>query len=205
MITNDERRQKHLEDVDRVLADVREHLRAGNAVDEVDELRALELLLEVTKAFQRERDTTKLITLVLDSALSFPGADRAFLMLLDAQGQPRFKMGRSYDGDYLTPDDFQISTGVVEETLAACKPLILLDAQNDARFKSRDSIVKLALRMVMSAPLRCDDGSTLGLIYIDARRPLVQYNKHHLNVLTTLADQAALALRKQRKFDTYTG
>ncbi len=121
---DDKRKQEHLEDVERVLHDVRDHL--DHKQGETYELRALQLLLEVTKALHSQRDVTALITLVLDSAVSFTEADRAFLMMMDQNNEPRFKMGRSYDGVYLTQDDFLISRSVVEETLEGMQPVILL-------------------------------------------------------------------------------
>lgn len=199
---DDKRKQEHLEDVERVLHDVRDHL--DQKIGEQYELRALQLLLEVTKALHSQKDVTSLITLVLDSAVSFAEAERAFLMMPGQDGELRFKMGRSYGGEYLTQDDFLISRSVVDETLEGMKPIILLDAQNDAEFSGRKSIVDLNLRTVMAAPLRYQD-RVLGLIYVDSRRPMARYSRHHLNVITSLAEQAAVALHNVRKFDTHTG
>lgn len=199
----DRRKREHLEDVDRVLLDVREHLDRVQEQGELYELRALQLLLEVTKALHSQRDTRQLITLILDSALSFAEAERAFLMLFDNGGELRFKMGRTYAGHFLTAEQFSISRTIVNETLQELKPVILLDAQNDARYSARQSIADLELRTVMAAPLRAGE-RVLGLIYLDSQRPLVRYTRHHLNVLISLAEQAAVALANVQKFETQT-
>lgn len=201
---DDKRKEAHLSDVDRVLDDVREHLTKTRETDEVFELRALQLLLEVTKSLHSQHDIRQLITLILDSALSFAEADRAFLMMLEDDETLRFKMGRSYEGAYLTEDDFMISSSVVHETLSGLKPVIVIDAKDDPHYKDRQSIVNLALRTVMAAPLNYQD-QVLGLIYVDSKRPLSRYSRHHLNVLSSLAEQAAIAIFNARKFETHTG
>jgi GAF domain-containing protein len=201
---DDQRKQKHLEDVDRVLGDVREHLDWSLETGEVYELKALQLLLEVTKSLHSLQDIHKVMTVILDSALSFAEADRAFLMMWNGDNTPRFKMGRSYSGEYLSEADFVISTSVIQEALTGQKPIILVDAQADEYFGKRRSIMDLDLRTVMAAPLRYQ-GQVLGILYVDSPRPLTRYSKHHLNVLTSLADQAAVAVFNAKKFETHDG
>lgn len=201
---DDQRKQKHLEDVDRVLDNVREHLDWTLEPGEIYELKALQLLLEVTKSLHSLQDIHKLITVILDSALSFAEADRAFLMMWNGDSTPRFKMGRSYDGEYLSEADFVISTSVIDEAMKGQEPIILADAQADEHFGKRQSVQDLELRTIMAAPLRYD-GRVLGILYVDSKRPLTRYTKHHLNVLTSLADQAAVAVNNAQKFETHEG
>ena len=201
---DDQRKRKHLEDVDRVLGDVREHLDWTVEPGEVYELKALQLLLEVTKSLHSLRDIHRIMTVILDSALSFAEADRAFLMMWNGDNTPRFKMGRSYNGEYLTEAEFVISTSIIEAAMTGQRPIILSDAQADAYFSKRQSIMDLDLRTIMAAPLR-HQGQVLGILYVDSQRPLTRYTKHHLNVLTSLADQAAVAVYNAKKFETHDG
>jgi GAF domain-containing protein len=201
---DDQRKQKHLEDVDRVLGDVREHLDWTVEPGEIYELKALQLLLQVTKSLHSQQDIHKLMTVILDSALSFAEADRAFLMMWNGDDTPRFKMGRSYSGEYLTEADFVISTSIVDEAMSGQRPIILSDAQADEYFSKRQSIMDLDLRTIMAAPLRYQ-GQVLGILYVDSKRPLTRYTRHHLNVLTSLADQAAVAVHNAKKFETHDG
>ncbi len=201
---DDKRRQTYLEHAEQTLSEIRRDLELTQSSWDQYELRALQLLLEVTKALHSQRDTRVLITLILDSALSFAGAERAFLMLMDADGVPQFKAGRTYDGTYIDRAQFVISMSVVEETLRGLRPIILADALNDRYFGKRESVVTLALRTVMAAPLHYGD-RVLGLIYVDSRRPMAHYSPHHLNVLASLAEQASIAIVNAQKFETLTG
>ncbi|GEM_PF-1989213 len=196
--------EEHLQDVDRVLEDVREHLERTDELSEVYELRALQLLLEVTKALHSQRDPHKLFTLILESLLSFAEAERAFLLLTDGGETPRFKMGRTSQGHYLTPQDCVISHSAVEEALRKQQPFVLVDAQTDAKFSTRASIMDLELRTVIVVPLRYEE-HVLGLLYADSTRPLTRYGQRYLNVLHALGEQVAVALHNLGKFDTHPG
>lgn len=202
-MTNNQNQQR-LSDVEDILAEIREQLEYTQETGDVYELRALQLLLQIVRLMHSQPDVYTLMTLILDSALSFIEADRAFLLLLNDNNELRFKMGRTYSGSYLNPEDFVVSTGVIQEALDGLKPVILVDAQTDSDFNKRQSIQDLKLRTVMAAPLQYHN-STLGLIYVDSKRPLVRFSKHHLNVLTSLADQAAVAITNAQKFETHTG
>lgn len=200
----DDKRRKQLESVDDVLSEVREQLQYSHEQGDVYELRALQLLLQVTKAMHSRRDIYDLITLVLDSALSFAEADRAFLFLYNDDDELRFKMGRTYEGEYLAEAGTVVSTGIIQEVLEGQKTIILSDAQTDELYNKRQSVQDLELRTIMAAPLSAS-GSVIGLIYVDSKRPLTRYSKHHLNVLTSLADQAAVAITNAQKFETFHG
>ena len=204
MAKNKNTKEEHLQDVDRVLEDVREHLERTEEISEIYELRALQLLLEVTKALHSKRDPHALFTLVLESLLSFAEAERAFLLLTDGNNGPRFKMGRSSQGRYLAPEECVISRGAVEEALRRQQPFVLVDAQNDAEFSSRQSVMDLELRTVIVVPLRYK-GHMLGLLYADSKQPLTRYGQRYLNVLHALGDQIAVALHNLGKFETHTG
>lgn len=195
---------RNLEHIDRVLAEIREGLPLLKEEGDIYELKALQLLLQVTKAMHSEHNTRKLITLILDSAVSFAEADRAFLMMMGEDQQPRFKMGRSYQGEYLSPENFTISMSVVQDVLGTLRPVIVADAQTNQAYNERESVVDLKLRTIMATPLVHGE-QTLGLIYVDSQRRLAGYNKHHLVVLDALAVQAAVALVNARKFETFTG
>ncbi len=199
---NPDDRQRRLDDVDRLLREVREELALVR--DDNDELRALHALLQVTRAIHSETDIYSLMTLILDSALAFTGAERAFLLLLSPRGEPRLKMGRTGAGQYLNARECSVSSRVVQTALLRHRPIILPDAQGDVPYNKWDSIVKLKLRTIIAAPLRVGE-HPIGLLYVDGRRALARYGRHHLSVMTTLAEQAAAALSRAQKFDTYGG
>jgi len=195
--------QEHLRDAERVLAEVREMIAISDDGGDINELNALQMLLEVTKALHSAQNITELITLVLDSTIAFAKGSRAFLMLIDEEGQPRFKMGRDRHGNYLSREDFSPSSTVINEVLDVRRTLVVPDAQADEYLNKRESIQNFSLRTIMCSPMILK-GEIMGLLYVDSHdTPLPYYSKTQINVLASLSDQAAVAIRNAQKFETH--
>ncbi len=183
--------------------EIRDALSWTNERREVNELRALQLLLDLTRELHERRDIHERITLILDSVIAFADADRAFLILLDDKGNQRFKMGRDRTRDYIGHEQFTPSKGVIERTLERGRTLLVPDAQVDDELSKRQSVQELHLRTVMCSPLITKD-NIIGLLYVDSQHSLGQYSSAHVNVIASLADQAAVAIRNAEKFDTHS-
>src|SRR5512147_616752 len=112
-MSNDDR----LKDVDRILEEVHQAMTWTEERRDINELKALQMLLEVTKTIHSIRDTRELITFVLDSVVAFADGDRAFLMMIDDDGSMHFKMGRDAAHRYIPAELFTPSSGVIEKTL----------------------------------------------------------------------------------------
>ncbi len=198
-MSNDDR----LKDVDRILEEVRQAMTWTEERRDINELRALQMLLEVTKTIHNIRDTRELITFVLDSMVAFADGDRAFLMMADDDGTMRYKMGRDANHAYIPVELFTPSSGVIEKTLEKGGAVVVPDAQSDESLKNNISIQQLQLRTVMCSPLLIK-GEPIGLLYVDGKRTIGRYSRAHLNVVASLADQAALAIHNAKKFETHT-
>jgi GAF domain-containing protein len=190
-------------DVEKILSEVRDALSVTEESQRINELEALQLLLEVTRAIHSLHDIQQLITLALDSVLAFSDGDRAFLMMVDENGQLRFKMGRTADGNYIDQSEFTPSKGAIARTLENKRALIVPDAQTDGELSKRMSILDLQLRTIMCSPLMIK-GEAIGVLYVDSTRTVGRYSQAHLNVITSLSDQAAIAIKNAQKFDTQT-
>ncbi len=200
-----QRKVDAIEEIDTILSEVREMITLTEDASDVNELVVLQMLLSVTKELHGLYDVRDVITKVLDSAIAFVNGERAFMMLLDDDDEPRFKMGRHRDGHYLVLEDFSPSYSIINQVIETRRSLIIPDAQSDSVFSKRDSVQTLALRAVNCAPLMMKQ-QIIGLLYVDSRdEPLMTFNtKASLNFLASLADQAAIAIRNAQKFETYT-
>ncbi|NDJ84307.1 MAG: GAF domain-containing protein [Chloroflexi bacterium] len=190
-------------DVDYLMDEIRQALSWTAEAREVNELQALQLLLDLTRKIHSIQDIQELITLILDSAITFVDADRAFLVMLEGDGALRFKMGRSRHKEYLSAEMFTPSTGVIERTLEKGRTLLVPDAQADSVLSKRRSVQDLNLRTVVCTPLMVKK-NPIGLLYVDCQHSLGSYSAAHLNVFASLADQAAVAIKNAQKFETRT-
>ena len=71
------------------------------------------------------------------------------------------------------------------------------DAANDPRFMQQHSIIAQAIHSAMAVPL-FDNERVLGMLYADTTSPAVQYGKDDLELLTLLANMAAVKITNAR-------
>ena len=194
-------RDELYQDVDQIMEEIRQALSWTSETREVNELTALQLLLDLTRRIHSMHDIHELITLILDAAIAFVDANRAFLMLLEEDGTLHFKMGRDREHQYISQDEFTPSTGVIERTLERGRTLLVPDAQADDELRKRRSVQELQLRTVLCAPL-ITKKIAVGLLYVDSQHSMGRYSAAHINVVASLADQAAVAIKNSQKFET---
>lgn len=193
--------EQRFQDVERIMSEIRDALSWTDERREVNELKALQLLLDLTRKIHNTHDLQQLIALILDSAIASADADRAFLMMLEKDGTMRFKMGRNRESAYLSQEDFTPSQGVIDRTLERGRTLLVPDALADDELSKRQSVQNLNLRTVMCSPLMIKR-ETIGLLYVDSQHSMGRYSSSHVNVIASLADQAAVAIKNAQKFET---
>ncbi len=198
MSSQDER----FNDAETIMDEIRQALSWTEEKREVNELLALQLLLDLTRRIHSLYGVHEQVSLILDSAIAFADADRAFLMLMEDDGSLRFKMGRSRQGTFISQESFTPSQGVIERTLDKGRTLLVPDAMADTELSKRRSVQNLNLRTVMCAPLMIEK-DPIGLLYVDCQHELGSYSAAHINVLASLADQAAVAIHNSKKFETH--
>ena len=78
--------------------------------------------------------------------------------------------------------------------MASKEAILSADAATDARFDMAESIVDFHIRSMMCAPLVDRDGQSLGVIQIDTLDPRNRFQQDDLDVLVSVACQAAFAV-----------
>ncbi|MBE0410760.1 MAG: GAF domain-containing protein [Anaerolineales bacterium] len=97
--------------------------------------------------------------------------------------------------------ELAISQTVVDQVISENQPILTTDAQLDPRFERQESIIAHNLRSILCAPLNLK-GELIGVIYIDNRIRSGIFRITHLNLLLTVADQAAVAIENARLFES---
>ena len=193
--------ENRFQDFERINVEIRDALSWTDERREVNELKALQLLLDLTRKIHNIHELNTLIMVILDSAIGFADADRAFLMMVQENQSLRFKMGRTSAKEFLSHDDFTPSQGVIDRTLERGRTLLVPDAMADSELSKRQSVQNLSLRTVMCSPLMIKR-ETIGLLYVDSQHAMGRYSSPHVNVIASLADQAAVAINNAQKFET---
>lgn len=156
----------------------------------------LTVLQDVSVALHRAKDEETLCGLILDRLLElFPGADRGFVLLHDAErDQLRPAAVRVRPG---LPGAIAISRTLVWDVLKTQRGVLSGDALEDRRFRRVDTVLSIGIRSVVCVPL-VTDGQALGVIALDSLRASGRFVTDDMALLGAIAAQAALALSVKR-------
>jgi serine phosphatase RsbU (regulator of sigma subunit) len=88
----------------------------------------------------------------------------------------------------------RISRTIVEEAMNSRKAILSADAASDERFGMAQSIADFSIRSMICAPMMGMDGQPIGVIQIDTLNQRSRFTDSDLEVLASVASQAAVAI-----------
>ena len=168
----------------RVLANPKELLKAHTR---------LKTVLAISNTVLGELDVNKVLEEIMNGLFRiFPQADRGFVLLLDPSGRTLVpRVARTRSGK--PPAQITISRHIRDEVIQKRVGVLVADAMSDQRFSQAQSVVNFRIRSVMCVPLVARN-SLIGLLHIDTLDPTAAFQREDLELLTGIANQAALAL-----------
>jgi len=159
----------------------------------------LALLYRLSHTFNASLDLDEVLNRVMDEVIAAMRAERGFVMLRQAEGRLNFRVARGMDQETIDDPQFQISRSVVERVAREGQPILTSDAQADARFSMRESVMALGLRSILCVPLRIKD-QVSGVVYVDNRLKAGIFTQDDLELLTAIASSAAIAIENARLY-----
>lgn len=174
------------------------------------DLRNVSRLLETARAFSSgSLELGEVLDLVLDTAIEVTSAERAFVVLKDADGQPRFQRARGKDKQPLPEEAFQISRTVLKQVMDSGERVLLSDVQGPKNFAASESILNLELRTIFCLPLRrfeiLDSSMAgdktqeiIGALYLDSKKATEIFSKISQGILDSLAADATQVIENAR-------
>jgi adenylate cyclase len=161
--------------------------------------RILKVLTKVAETLIAVRPVEEVLQQVMDIVFDHIPADRGFLML---QEEPENKLvpmvikhrtpGAGSDTGKIT-----ISKTIAERVLKDRVSILTSDAMVDPRFGAGDSIRFHGIRSAMCAPLWNKD-QVIGIIHVDSPMLTNCFTLNDLDLLTALANYAAVAVERAR-------
>lgn len=159
----------------------------------------LALLYRLSQAFNSTLDLDEVLNRVMDEVIAATQAERGFVMLAEPDGRLTFRAARGMDQRTLEAPQFQISRSLVERVAYEGQPVLTSDAQHDARFSMRQSVISMGLRSILCVPLTIKD-QVKGVIYVDNRRLTGIFTPADLELLVAIAANAAMAIENARLY-----
>ncbi len=145
-------------------------------------------LIRAGQELAGHRPLEELFEMILDLSIQAVGAERGVLMTLEGDDL----VVRAVRGE-----GFRISSAVRDRVIKERASLLVRDTALDEAFKSRDSIVGQQVQSVMAVPLQTAD-RVIGLVNVDSRSFARPFTPDDLDLLTVLANVAAIRIENQR-------
>ena len=171
--------------------------------DPVQSTRDLSVLMDVAGVLNEEHDITRLLTLIVDSAIRLLGAERGFL-LLGSGDESTVEVARNFAQEAVLSPEFKFSRTIARRVMESGIPELTINAQEDDRFRDLASVADLRLRSVLSIPIRIR-GDVVGVLYVDNRLQQQAFHQRELELLTTLGNHAGIAIHNARTLEQLRG
>jgi adenylate cyclase len=162
--------------------------------------KVFEILVQVAKTLISLDDLETVLDKVMDLIFEYLPIDRGFL-LLEEQGMLGLRISRFKSGQRMTTDgSLPYSRTIVDMVVRDKVAVLTSDAQQDERFEAGQSIRMQQIRSAMCAPLWNRD-SVIGVIHVDSPLHVGTFTERDLDLLTALANFAAVAIERARLHD----
>ncbi|TWT50343.1 Phosphoserine phosphatase RsbU [Rubripirellula amarantea] len=158
----------------------------------------LEALMRINRQLSGALALEDVLPKVLDSLFSiFPAADRGFIVMQDESGNliPRWVKTRSSHDETET---IRISRTIIREVMTHREPILSLDASEDSRFDSSQSIADFSIRSMICAPLVDAAGNAFGALQVDSTAGRGQFREDDADLLAGVAAQAGIVINNAR-------
>ncbi|RPI25083.1 MAG: GAF domain-containing protein [Acidobacteria bacterium] len=148
----------------------------------------MQILIRAGRELAGHQPLSELFQTIIGLATEAVAAKRGVLMTLDG-GALAVRAAKG--------EAFCISTAVRDRVLEDKASLLVQDTQLDEAFRSRESILQQRVRSFMAVPLQTNE-RVIGLIYVDVPNLLPDFTRDDLNLLTVLANVAAVRIERER-------
>ncbi len=161
--------------------------------------RILRALMKVAETLITTRPVEDVLQQVMDIVFEhIPGTNRGFLMLQDETEKKLIPMVIKYrDQSSAAEGKISISKTIAERVMKDRVSILTTDAQVDPRFSAGDSIRFHGIRSAMCAPLWSKD-QVIGIVHVDSPMLTSCFTLNDLDLLTALANYAAVAVERAR-------
>ncbi|WP_437228813.1 SpoIIE family protein phosphatase [Planctomicrobium sp. SH661] len=169
----------------------------------VDPSVKLKAILEITQALGRElRIETVLPKMLVTLFNIFPQAEQGFVLLKDPDTN-RLKVKASRTRGGAEAETVAVSMTVVRHALQTRESLLSRNVLDDSRFKKSTALSKMRITSMMCVPLLSQDDEGMGVIQIVTRDDDRAFSEEDLDLLSSLASQASMAIENARMHEEH--
>lgn len=145
-------------------------------------------LVRAARELTSHRTLAEVFEVIMDLSMEAVAAGRGVLMTLE---------GDNLEVRAVRGQGFQISSAVRDRVIKDRASILVRDTSLEEAFRERKSIVAQQIRSLLAVPLQTND-RVIGLIYLDSPNMIRQFTKEDLNLLTVMANVAAIRIETSR-------
>lgn len=154
----------------------------------------LAALMRISSSLSNALSIEDVLPKVLASLFDiFPAADRGFIVMESGDGSlvPRWVKTRNPQDETET---VRISRTIIREVMRRKETLLSMDAAEDSRFDSSQSIADFSIRSLICAPLTDAEGNAFGALQIDSTQGRGQFRDEDTDLFAGVAAQAGIMI-----------
>jgi adenylate cyclase len=157
----------------------------------------LNAIYQLSKSILRISVFEKILELTAEAIFkNIPAAERVYILIKHtAAGSAVPVFHKTIDGMSDADDTLMISETIVNRVINEEISLLVADAKRDVRFRESESIILYGIRSAMCVPL-LGEKSVRGALYVDVLKQRKQFAQNDLQLLTTIANLAAISLEE---------
>jgi len=162
----------------------------------------LERMLKVSQMINSTLDQWALLDIIAQLASELTNTESASIMLLDeASGEMRFAAATGQKSANIKPLIVPMEGSIAGTIAREKKPLLIRDVQNDPRwFQQADKQSGFVTRSIIGVPMQVR-GKVIGVVEALNKRNNSELSWEDVEVLSALANQAAIAIENARMLD----
>ena len=170
---------------------------AEEMMTSMSQLQALvRLLAHISGSLQME----EVLEAIMDTLIEVLGAERGYIMVQDeADGELHIRTARNWDKETLSANDIFFSRNAVKLAIQQRSPIIVDNAQDDARLLDASSVQMYDLRSIACIPLKLQN-RVFGVLYADNRLTNGIFTPRLIPLMEALAHQAAISIENARLY-----
>jgi adenylate cyclase len=165
----------------------------GTPAPTVTREKIFQVLVQVAKALLQSDDLNSLLNTMMDMIFKYLPVERGLILLFDENGQPVPKLTRFLDASEAR--DIPISRTILKMVAEQQVSLMTSNALEDARLLGGKSIAIHGIRSAMCVPL-WNRQRVIGAVQVDSSIHIGSFNEEDLDLLTALANFAAVAVER---------
>ncbi len=188
-------------DASQLMLDLKKH-QDSELLKNQELVKRMQAMVQVSMALGATTNLEELMACITEQIFElFSGAERAFVMLYEQAKTRLVPLSVRYrDKAGKVDKNIGISRSIIKNVLENRQAVLIEDAQGDLQYGQQASVMNLAIRNVMCAPILYNN-KVLGLVQVDNREGGNAFSAEELQILTAVCSQLAISLRNSQLYE----